>query len=283
MPVAVGSALAVRHEAFRAGPALAALLGALLIQTGTNLANDIHDFGKGADRPGRLGPPRVLAMGWITPAAVRTGMIMSFALATVAGVYLTAVAGWPVVLIGVTSIAAGVLYTAGPWALAYNGLGDLFVFLFFGLVAVCGTYFVQAGAVHLDSLLVAIPVGSLATTILVVNNVRDIETDRIAGKRTLAVRLGHAGARMEYVALVGVAFLVPIALLIAARSGAARPPLDGAGLAIAAPLLTLPLAVRVSSAVMTSADGPTLNRALYHTARLHVLFGLLFAAGISVR
>jgi 1,4-dihydroxy-2-naphthoate octaprenyltransferase len=189
-PVLVGTALAARDGRYRAGPALAALLGALLIQTGTNLANDLFDFRKGADTKERIGPPRVLERGWLPVAAVRAAMAASFALAAVAGIYLTAVAGWPVVAIGLASIAAGILYTAGPWALAYHALGEVFVFLFFGLVAVGGTYFVQARTLGAETLLAAMPVGALATAILVANNVRDIETDRAAGKRTLAVALG---------------------------------------------------------------------------------------------
>ena len=273
VPVLVGSALAFRHGLFRAGPALAALLGALLIQIGTNLANDLYDFRKGADSRGRIGPPRVLAMGWLSPAQVRAAMVASFALATVAGIYLTAIAGWPIVAIGVASILAGVGYTAGRWALGYHGLGDAAVFVFFGLVAVAGTYFVQAGSLHPDVWLIALPVGALATAILVVNNVRDLDGDRASGKRTLAVRLGRGGTRAEYGALLFLAFSVPVGLWLRGH------------LSVAAllPLATFTLAMRAWRTVATREDGPSLNGALLDTARLHALFGVLFAAGIALR
>ena len=273
VPVAVGSALAYRHDLFRAGPALAALAGALLIQIGTNFANDLYDFQKGADSRGRIGPPRVLALGWLAPAEVRAAMIASFALATAAGVYLALVAGWAVVAIGIASIVAGVGYTAGRWALAYHGLGDVAVFVFFGLVAVSGTYFVQAGSLHPDVWLVALPVGALATAILAVNNVRDVDTDRASGKRTLAVRLGRGGARAEYGALLFLAFSVPVGLWLRGHLSAAA----------LLPLATFTLAMRAWRAVATREDGPALNRALLDTALLHALFGLLFAAGIAIR
>ncbi len=271
-PVLVGSALAWHDGRFRAGPALAALLGALCIQTGTNLANDLYDYRKGADTRERLGPPRVLQRGWLEPSTVRRAMIAAFALATTAGVYLAAAAGWPVVAIGLLSIASGVWYTAGPWALAYHALGDLFVFLFFGLVAVTGTYFVEARAVTAGSAMAAIPVGALATAILVVNNVRDIETDRAARKRTLAVVLGRGGTRVWYGALLLAAYATPVALALTRHASAWA----------LLPLVTAPLAVSVVSAVWTREDGPALNGALRGTARLHALYGLLFAVGLAL-
>src|SRR5207245_8941286 len=155
--------------------------------------SDLGACGRGAAADVRPGPPRALAMGWLTPAAVRAGIVLSFLLATLAGLYLSLAAGWIVVVIGVASIAAGAWYTAGPWPLAYHGMGDLFVFLFFGVVAVCGTYFVEARTVSLDALAASVPVGALATAILVVNNVRDLDGDRAAGKRTVAVRVGRRG------------------------------------------------------------------------------------------
>ncbi|MGE5175198.1 MAG: 1,4-dihydroxy-2-naphthoate polyprenyltransferase [Hyphomicrobiales bacterium] len=272
VPVAVGTAVAVRHGVFRAGPALAALAGALLIQIGTNLANDLFDYRKGADAAHRLGPPRVIVVGWLSASEVRTGMLLCFAIAALAGVYLTAVAGWPVVAIGVASIAAGIGYTAGRWALAYNALGDVAVFLFFGLVAVGGTYYVQAGRLDPLALFAAVPVGALCTAILVVNNVRDLDTDRAAGKRTLSVVLGRSGTRAEFGALLVVAFSVVIGLWMRGR------------LSIGAllPLATLTFAIRTYRVVATREDGPSLNRALFDTARLHVFFGLLFAAGILI-
>jgi 1,4-dihydroxy-2-naphthoate octaprenyltransferase len=272
VPVVVGSALAWRHGAFQAWIALAALVGAVAIQIGTNLANDLYDFHKGADSGTRLGPPRVLARGWLTPRAVRGAMLGSFSLATLAGLYLTYRSGWPVLVIGVASIASGIAYTAGPFALAYVGLGDLFVFLFFGLVAVVGTYYVHAGTVHPEAILAAIPVGALATAILVVNNVRDIDTDRAAGKRTLAVKIGRAGARGEFIALLLGAYGIPLGLWAQGLRSAW----------ILLPLATVTLAARALQAVLEREDGPSLNRALLDTARLHAIFGLLFAIGIAL-
>jgi 1,4-dihydroxy-2-naphthoate octaprenyltransferase len=271
-PVLVGSAVAAREGFFNLGPALAALAGALLIQIGTNFANDLYDFRKGADRAGRLGPVRVLAAGWLTPSEVRRAMILCFALAAGIGLYLAAVGGWPVVVIGVASIAAGIGYTAGRWALGYHGLGDAAVFLFFGLVAVTGTYYVQARAISPLAVAAALPVGALCTNILVVNNVRDRDTDRASGKRTLAVLLGRPAARMEYLALLALAYAIPVVLW---RGGE----LGRAGLL---PLASLPLAASVLRVVLTREDGPSLNRALLDTARLHALFGSLFAIGIAL-
>lgn len=272
IPVLVGTALAWRHGVSRAGAALAALVGAVAIQVGTNLANDLFDFRKGADTSARIGPPRVIAMGWLTGAEVRTGMIVAFAAATLAGIYLVTLAGWPVVLIGIISVAAGVGYTAGPYALGYIGLGDLAVFFFFGLTAVVGTYYVQARVVHPEAILVAIPVGALATSILVVNNVRDLETDRAAGKRTLAVVLGRGGARAEYIALLFSSYAIPLGLWAQGLRSAW----------ILLPLATVSLAARALQRVLEREDGPALNAALLDTARLHFLFGLLLAAGICL-
>ena len=272
VPVVVGSALAWRHGAFHLGIALAALVGAVAIQIGTNLANDLYDFRKGADSGARLGPPRVLPRGWLSPRAVRDAMLGSFGLATLAGLYLVYRSGWPVVAIGLVSIASGVAYTAGPFALAYVGLGDLFVFLFFGLVAVVGTYYVQAGVIHPEALLAAIPVGALATAILVVNNARDIDTDRAAGKRTLAVLLGRSGARGEFVGLLLGAYGIPLGLWAQGLRSAW----------ILLPLATVALATQATQAMLEREDGAALNRALIDTARLHAIFGLLFAIGIAL-
>jgi 1,4-dihydroxy-2-naphthoate polyprenyltransferase len=270
VPVLVGSAVAAREGFFRPAPALAALFGALCIQVGTNFANDLYDFRKGADRAGRIGPTRALAAGWLTPGEVRAAMIAAFALATLAGIYLALEAGWAVVAIGALSIAAGVGYTAGRWALGYHGLGDLAVFVFFGIVAVTGTYFVQARAVSPLAVVAAFPVGALCTNILVVNNVRDRDQDKASGKRTLAVLLGRGAARAEYALMLAIAYAVPFMLW---RGGE----LSLAGLL---PWLSLPLAIAVLRVVLAREDGPSLNGALVQTARLHVLFGSLFAAGI---
>ena len=267
-PVAVGSACAHAAGAFHAGPALAALLGAVLIQIGTNLANDLYDFEKGADTAGRLGPTRVTQAGLLTPSQVQAGMIIAFSLAAAVGIYLVLVAGWPVIAIGLLSIASGIAYTAGPRALGYVGLGDVFVFLFFGFVAVCGTAFVQARSVPLAAWLAAVPVGALATAILVVNNLRDREQDARAGKRTLAVRFGARAARWEYGGLVALACATPLA--IAAMQRSPWPLL---------PLVTAPLAAALVRAVATR-DGATLNPCLGRTAMLALGHGGLLAAGI---
>ncbi len=272
VPVLVGSALAWRHGVWHPAVATAALIGATAIQLGTNFANDLYDYKKGADPAGRIGPPRVLAEGWLTPAEIRNGMIGAFAVAVLAGFYLVRVAGWPVIAIGVASILAGIGYTAGRFALAYNALGDVAVYVFFGFVAVLGTYYVQARRLHPEAVLAAISVGALATAILVVNNIRDIDTDRAAGKRTLAVLLGRGGARAEYLALLIGAYAVPLGLWAQGFRGAW----------ILLPFATISLAGRALYVVREREDGPSLNRALLDTARLHAVFGVLFAVGIAL-
>ena len=272
VPVLVGTVVAWRHGAFQPVAALAALVGAIAIQIGTNLANDLFDFRKGADTAERIGPPRVLPMGWLSVSDVKAGIVTAFGIATVAGAYLIALRGWPILVIGVASIAAGLAYTAGPWALAYTGLGDVFVFFFFGFVAVVGTYFTQAGTSDPEAVLAAIPIGALATAILVVNNLRDIDTDRAARKWTLAVLLGRRGARAEYGALLGAAFVVPLALWAQGLRSAW----------VLLPFGVAMLATRTLQTVFEHEDGPALNRALIDTARLHLLFGLLFAVGLAL-
>jgi 1,4-dihydroxy-2-naphthoate octaprenyltransferase len=269
-PVLVGTAVAIHAQRFQALPFLAALVAATLIQIGTNFANDLFDFHKGADTAARLGPVRVTQSGLIPPRAVARAMALTFGAAVVVGLYLVIVGGLPILLVGLASIAAGILYTGGPWPLGYHGLGDVFVFVFFGLIAVTGTYYVQAGAVSPTALVASIPVGMLVTAILVVNNVRDVETDRLAGKYTLAVRLGRQATRLEYTLLVGGAYVVPpLMWLTHAASALAW-----------LPWLTLPLAYRLVRTVATREDGPALNGALKGTGRLHLLFGVLFAIGL---
>jgi len=271
VPVVVGTAVAVRDRVFNPWVALAALFSAVMIQIGTNLANDLFDFKKGADTQTRLGPTRVTSAGLFTPREVEIGMWVVFGLAAASGLYVIYVGGWPMLVIGVASILAGVAYTAGPFPLGYNGLGDLAVFIFFGLVAVLGTYYAQARAVTLGAVLAAVPVGALATAILVVNNVRDADTDRAAGKRTLAVLLGRGAARAEYAVLLTLAYAAPLALWL----------LRGASVWALLPLLTLPVAVRLARVVITT-EGPALNRALAGTAQLLALYGVLFALGIAL-
>jgi 1,4-dihydroxy-2-naphthoate octaprenyltransferase len=269
VPVVVGTACA--HAAGGARPlvALAALVSATFIQVGTNFANDVFDYEKGADHAGRLGPLRVTQAGLLSPADVRRGMWVAFVLATLVGAYLIALRGWPVLAIGLASIAAGIAYTGGPFPLGYNGLGDLFVMIFFGFVAVCGTAYAHLGRVPALAWWAAVPVGALITAILVVNNIRDVATDRAAGKRTLAVRLGAGAARAEYVLLVAVAYAVPVALW-ARGLASAWVFVTAASLALAAPL-----AWRVMRG-----EGEALNRALKGTARLSLVYSLLFAVGI---
>jgi len=271
VPVVVGTACAQASGEVRIGPALAALGGALCLQIGANFANDVYDYEKGADTSERLGPIRAVQAGLLEPSAVRRGMLVVFAVALLFGAYLTSVAGPAIIAIGLFSIISAIAYTGGPYPLGYNGPGDLFVFLFFGLVAVCGTAFVELGRVPAVALWAALPVGSLSTAILVVNNLRDRETDARAGKRTLAVRLGRRAALAEYWVLLGIAYAVP-ALLVALRQLGAWALL---------PLLTLPLASALARGVSRD-TGSALNRRLVGTAQLLLFHGLLFALGIAL-
>lgn len=270
VPVLVGTAAGVHDSAFALLPFLAALIASVLIQIGTNLANDVFDFEKGADTAHRLGPPRVTQSGLASPQQVRGAMYLSFGAAAVLGLYLVSVGGWLILLLGVLSIAAGVAYTAGPWPLGYHGLGDLCVFLFFGLVAVMGSYYLQAGTISLRALAVALPVGCTVTAILVVNNLRDIETDRRAGKRTLAVRLGARVTRVEYTLLM----LAPFVLVAAFTLSGLLPP------ACWLPWLALPQVLSAVRTVLGEAEGPSLNAVLKATAQLHLFFGILLAVGL---
>jgi len=268
-PVIVGTAVAISQNVFSFWPALAALLGALLIQIGANFANDVFDFKKGADTTERLGPLRVTQAGLLSPGQVLAGMWLTFGLAAGVGLYLVYVGGWPIVLIGVLSILSAIAYTGGPFPLGYHGLGDLFVFIFFGLAAVGGTYYVQALAVSAAAWWAAVPLGLLSTAILVVNNLRDIDTDRAAGKKTLAVRLGRRGAQIEYLLLLGASYLVP-------------PLMWGLGLAsgwIMLSWLSLPTAWPLVRFILHEKGRP-LNKALAGTARLELLFGVFFALGL---
>lgn len=269
-PVLVGSAVAYHVGQARFLPFLAALLGAVLIQIGTNFANDLFDHRKGADTAARLGPVRVTSSGLFSERQIAQATVAAFGLAALVGLYLVVIGGWPIVVVGLASIAAGVAYTGGPYPLGYNGLGDIFVFVFFGLVAVTGTYYVQALSWSTTALAAAVPVGLLITAILVVNNVRDIDTDRVAGKRTLAVRLGRPATRVQYALCVLGAYAVPPLIWVA---GAAS------GL-FWLPLLTLPLAVRLVRTVTGTTDGPILNKSLKQTGLLQLAFALLFAVSL---
>lgn len=271
-PVLVGTAAAVEWagELPRFGAFVAALIGSVFIQIGTNLANDYSDAKRGADTADRLGPVRVTSAGLVTPRRVLVATWVAFGVAVACGVYLTAVAGIVILLVGAVSIAAGVLYTSGPRPYGYAGLGEVFVFLFFGLVAVNGSYYVQVEQLDALPLGLSISVGFLATAILVVNNVRDIETDRRAGKMTMAVRMGRANAVSLYRLLVPGAFAVlPIALI---AGGASLLPLIG--------LASLPLAIPPLRTLSNRTDGPALNAALGATGALLGAFSLLISAGL---
>lgn len=269
-PVVVGWALALADGSFDLLPALAAAAGALLLQILSNFGNDYSDFFRGADAEDRLGPTRVTASGLISPQQLRVGIAVVIGLATLVGLYLVWVGGWPILLIGVTAILAALAYTGGPFPFGYYGLGELFCFIYFGVAAVCGTYFVQAHALNAGVLLASVPVGLLVTAILVVNNYRDIDTDRRAGKRTLAVRMGRTGARGEYAAFVALAYLAPVLMWLG----------FGFGPWVLLPWLTLPLAVRLVRTLVSAVDGPTLNKTLAGTAQLALFFSVLLALGI---
>ena len=271
-PVVVGAATAVGDGVFAPLPAIAALAGALLLQIGVNLANDYFDFRRGIDSPDRKGPLRVTQAGLIAPQQVRLAMIGTFAAAALVGVYLVVRGGTPILAVGVASILSALAYSGGPWPLASHGVADLFVFVFFGPVAVCGTYFVQAGAVSGTAAAASIAPGLLITAILVVNNLRDIATDARAGKRTLAVRLGIRGSLAEYLLLIAGAHCVPILLFLCGMRG----PL------ILLPLLSLPLAIPLAKTLVARhEDGPAMNAALAGTARLALAHSLIFAIGLA--
>jgi 1,4-dihydroxy-2-naphthoate polyprenyltransferase len=269
-PVLVGTSLALGAGHFRALVFLAALLGAVFIQVGTNLSNDYSDARRGADTEDRLGPVRVTAGGLVPPSQVLVATYATFGLAVLCGVYLVAVAGPELIAVGAASILAGVLYTGGPRPYGYEGLGEVFVFLFFGIVAVTGSYFVQVQVLPWQAFACAVPVGLLASAILVVNNVRDLETDRRAGKRTLAVRLGRERTRALYTGMVAGAFVcAPLLWLLGSMT---------AWLLLC--WAAIPLALATIRVVRTRTDGPALNGALAKTGALQLLFCLLFAAGI---
>jgi 1,4-dihydroxy-2-naphthoate polyprenyltransferase len=269
-PVLVGTALADADGVFHPLRFVATLIGAIFIQVGTNLSNDYSDARRGADTEDRLGPVRVTAGGLVPPRQVLVATYVSFGVAVLVGCYLIAVAGFGVLLIGAASILAGVLYTGGPRPYGYEGLGEVFVFLFFGIVAVTGSYFVQAERLIWEAFVLAVPVGLLAAAILLVNNIRDVDTDRRAGKRTLAVRLGRERARTLYAVLVLSAF--PIALV---------PWVAGSlGLTLLLVLAALPLAFPLIRIVRTRSDGPSLNQALANTGLLQLTFCVLLAAGL---
>ena len=269
-PVLVGSAVAYDAGGARPGPALAALAGALSLQVAANFANDVFDAERGADTPDRVGPARAVAQGWLSAAAMRRATAAALAGATAVGLYLVWVGGWPILALGLASTAAALAYTGGPYPLAYHGWGEVAVFLFFGVGAVCGTVWVQAGALPPTALVASLPVGALAAAVLVVNNVRDVDTDRQAGKRTLAVRFGAGAARGLYRALLATAFAAPLAWAFAAQ----RP-------ALVLPLAAAPLALRLDAALRRE-RGAALNESLAGTAKLALLSSALLALGVAL-
>lgn len=271
VPVLVGTACAHTERTLRPGPGLAALSGALLLQIASNFANDLYDYEKGADTKERLGPTRAVQAGLLRPSSVRMGLCLVLGLALLVGAYLTLAAGPWIIVIGIAAILSALAYTAGPYPLGYHGLGDVFVMIFFGFVAVCGTAFVHLGHIPEIARCTALPVGSLATAILVVNNIRDRETDKLAGKGTIAVRFGARAAQAEYVALLCIAYLMPLVIFF----------LGLANWWVLLPLLTLPIAARWM-AVVTTRRGVVLNEALVGTARLLLVYGVLLAVGVTL-
>lgn len=269
-PVFVGSALAYHAGSFRPWVALAALLGASFIQIGTNFANDYLDFEKGADDEHRLGPTRAVQAGLISASQMKRGMFVAFALATVFGAYLVTIGGWPVVAIGIASLLSGYAYTGGPYPLGYNGLGDVFVLIFFGLVAVCATYWLQTGAVDAAAVVCSLGVGAIATAILVVNNLRDADTDVKVGKRTLVVRLGKAAGRAEYGLLAATALAAPLALHLLLQFSAA----------VLMPLVVAPVLVALFARVCLERNNERLNGVLAATAATLFVYSAALAAGI---
>ena len=285
-PVIVGTGLAIHEGLFAPLPALMAFVGAALIQIGTNFANDYYDAIKGADTEDREGFTRVTQSGLIPPERVKLATIVTFGLAILSGTYLVYVGGLPILVIGLVSVFCGWAYTGGPYPLGYHGLGDVFVFVFFGVVAVMGTFYVQAaavlanpltttipsGTVTIDAFVASLPIAGISTAILVVNNVRDRETDAVTGKRTLAVRFGYRWSRVEYVSLLGLAYVVPVWFWLARDYG----------LTVFLPLLSLPYAAMVMRTVLTRTDGRALNPALEQTGKLLVLYAVLFALGLII-
>lgn len=270
-PVMVGTALAWQERSQIWPAAAACLVFALLIQIGTNFANDYYDYVKGADTAERVGPRRAVASGYVAPEVMKSAMYVVFTLAFLVGLTLLKYGGWPLLAVGVSSIVCGVAYTGGPYPLGYNGLGDIFVFVFFGLVAVCTTFYVQAGYVSMEALLCSVGIGLLAANILLVNNYRDEETDRVAGKRTLVVRLGKRFARLQFGVSLFLALTIPFHLL---RLGH-RP-------YVLLPILLAPLAWRHCQRLATAGSPQALIRLLGDTGKFVAFYAVLLCAGLIV-
>ena len=269
-PVILGTALAFHDGNSNSFILFMTLLAAVLIQIGANFANDVYDFEKGSDRADRLGPQRATQSGLISPADMKKAMWKIFALAIGVGFYLAYVGGWPIVIIGLASIAAGIAYTGGPYPLGYHGFGDIFVFLFFGLIAVPGTYYLQTGSVTEFSLWLGAVMGMLATAILVVNNLRDRDADIISGKKTLAVRFGETFSKIQFILLVMLPFVLPFHLWRQWNK-----------MSFLRTIFTLPIAVHLIIQLFNN-TGADLNKVLAGTARFLFIFTLLLSAGLII-
>lgn len=271
VPVMVGSSLAIHNGKFFLPYSLVALLCSILIQIGTNYTNDLYDHLKGSDTKERKGPLRVLSAGYISVKEMKIGIFVVFAITFLLGLYLVYSAGWIILAIGIVSIIAGLAYTAGPFPLAYNGLGDVFVFIFFGIVGTMGTYYLHHQEFTVLSFLISLPVGALITNILVVNNFRDIEEDRVANKKTLAVIMGNTFSKIEFIVLLVISFVVPIVLLS----------FYDFSYWILLPVISLPMALNLIK-MLNQLKGTELNKTLELTAKFSALYGLLFSIGIIV-
>lgn len=271
VPVIVGSSLAVQEGKLNIIASIIALVCSLLIQIGTNFTNDLYDFYKGADKKGRKGPMRVLTAGLVTPRQMKYAIFFTFGITFLLGLYLVYLQGLVILAIGILSIIAGLAYTAGPFPLAYNGLGDVFVFIFFGVFGTTGTYYLHFGHFSLPAFLASIPVGALITNILVVNNYRDIDEDKKVGKNTLAVLLGKKFARFQYFFLILISFLIPFILY---KNYSYK-------YWIFLPYITLPIAVKLMQMILKS-KGEELNDTLALTAKFSAMFGFLFSIGAAL-
>ena len=268
-PVFLGTAMAFGDGVFHIPTAFVALFAAIMIQIGTNFANDYFDFKKGADTASRIGPTRVTQAGLISPKAMQCAMIMFFSLAALAAIWLSLRAGWPIAVLGVLCIASGILYTAGPLPLGYIGLGELFVLIFFGPIAVAGTYYVQSFELHAGVILAGFSAGLISSAVLVVNNLRDIESDRHAGKKTLAARFGPAFAKSEYFFFIVLAGLIPVLIYTMIHDH----------LYILCSAVTILLAFPGIFIVFTKTDGPSLSKALSFTGIVLIMFSIIFSIG----
>lgn len=269
VPILIGASLAYSDNFLRWDSTLVALFCAFTIQIGTNFANDYFDFVKGADTPDRIGFERATSAGTISPESMLAATITTMLIAFLAGLYLVWVGGWIILIIGLLSLLFGILYTGGPYPLGYNGLGDLFVFIFFGIVAVTGTYYINALEWSTLSFWVSLPVGALSVNILVVNNLRDVDQDKVSGKRTLGVLLGESALKMEYLFMLAIAYVIPVILYH----------FFDFSIWIMLSYLSLPFARNLNKQVWYHDEKRSLNRTLEQTAQFMLLYGVLFSAG----